>query len=977
MTAQHGFELLREQKIAEINTLARHYRHIKTGAQLLSLENDDENKVFGITFRTPPPDSTGVAHIMEHAVLCGSRKYRVKEPFVELIKGSLNTFLNAFTYPDKTCYPVASQNLQDFYNLIDVYMDAVFHPLIPPHILQQEGWHYELESPEAPLTYKGVVFNEMKGAYSNPDDLLGDRARQSLFPDTIYSVDSGGDPRHIPELTYEQFKAFHEKYYHPSNARIWFYGDDDPQERLRRMDTYLSEFDAIPVDSNIPLQRPFNQPQRFVVTFDPGEDPASNKARLVMNWLLPETSDAQTLLALNILTHILLGTPAAPLRKALIDSGLGEDLAGAGLEDEIRQAYFSTGLKGLVVNPDYSPAKGDEVEALILNTLHRLAQEGIDANTVAASMNTIEFRLRENNTGAFPRGLLLMLRSLSAWLYDNDPLAPLAFEAPLNEIKRRIASGERYFETLIQKYFLDNLHRTTLVLQPEPGKNQRDEQAEKERLASVRQSMSPDEILKIAEEAQRLKELQETPDSPEALSAIPRLTLNDLDRQNKLIPLVVSELEGCPILYHDLFTNGIVYLDLGFDLSVVPQELLPYVPLFGRALLEMGTEKEDFVRFLQRIGRYTGGIHSSSFASMVRNSSQSTTWLMLRGKATLEQAPEMLAILRDALLSARLDNPERFRQMVLEEKADKEAALVPAGHRVVNLRLRSFFNPADWLDEQMYGISSLFFVRELASAIEKDWRGVLEKLERLRGILLTRTAALCNVTLDSTGWVTFQPQLADFLRQLPTVQSPRQVWGQATGARSEGLQIPAQVNYVGKGADLYRLGYEPDGSADVILNHLRTTWLWEKIRVQGGAYGAFCAFNHRSGVFTYLSYRDPNLLETLANFDAAAGFLRKLDLSQDELTKSIIGAIGDMDAYQLPDAKGYSSMARYLAGDSDESRQLWREQILATTAEDFHRFGEVLEALNEQGRVVVLGPPEAIAQANARNGEWLEIKKIL
>lgn len=977
MTVQHGFELLREQKIAEINTLARLYRHVKSGAQLLSLENDDENKVFGVTFRTPPPDSTGIAHIMEHAVLCGSRKYRVKEPFVELIKGSLNTFLNAFTYPDKTCYPVASQNLQDFYNLIDVYMDAVFHPLIPPHILQQEGWHYELESPEAPLTYKGVVFNEMKGAYSNPDDLLGDRARQSLFPNTIYSVDSGGDPRHIPELTYEQFKAFHEKYYHPSNARIWFYGDDDPQERLRRMDAYLSEFSAIPVDSDIPLQKPFDQPQRLVVTFDPGEDAASNKARLVMNWVLAESGEAQTTLALKILAHILLGTPASPLRKALIDSGLGEDLAGSGLEDEIRQAYFSTGLKGLAVDPDHSPKKGAEVEALILNTLRRLAEEGIDPDTVAASMNTVEFRLRENNTGAFPRGLLLMLRSLSTWLYDNDPLAPLAFEAPLNEIKRHLANGERYFEALIQKYFLDNPHRTTLILQPEPGKNQRDEQAEKERLARARQTMSQDEILKIAEEAQRLKELQETPDDPEALAAIPRLGLNDLDRQNKLIPLAVSELEGCPILYHDLFTNGIVYLDLGFDLSVVPQELLPYVPLFGRALLEMGTEKEDFVRFLQRIGRYTGGIHSSSFVSMVRNSPQSTAWLILRAKATLEQAAEMLAILQDALLSARLDNPERFRQMVLEEKADKEAALVPAGHRVVNLRLRSPFNPADWLEEQMYGVSSLFFTRELAATVDKDWPSVLEKLERLRRILLTRTAALCNVTLDAASWVVFQPQLGDFLRQLPATPSPRQAWRLVNGARSEGLQIPAQVNYVGKGADLYRLGYEPDGSVDVILNYLRTSWLWEKIRVQGGAYGAFCVFNHRSGVFTYLSYRDPNLLETLANFDAAASYLRRLDLSQDELTKSIIGAIGDMDAYQLPDAKGFTSMTRYLAGDSDESRQIWREQILTTTVEDFHRFGEALDVLNKHGRVVVLGAPEAIEQANAINGGWLEVQRIL
>ena len=369
-----GFEILKEQEIPELNTRVRTLRHVRSGARVLSLENDDENKVFGITFRTPPADSTGAAHIMEHSVLCGSRKYPLKEPFIELVKGSLNTFLNAFTYPDKTCYPVASQNNQDFYNLIDVYMDAVLYPLIPAHVLQQEGWHYELESAEensdtespstAGLTYKGVVFNEMKGAYSNPDDILADRARFSLFPDTPYSVDSGGDPRHIPDLTYAGFKAFHEKYYHPSNAYIYFYGDDDPQERLRFLDGYLSEFSAIQVDSVIPIQTRFEQPRRDVVSFDPGEESHAPKGRLVMNWLLEETDDPETVLGLNILTHILLGSSAAPLRKALIDSGLGEDLAGVGFEEELRQAYFSTGLRGLAVTPDYSLLDGDKVEVI-------------------------------------------------------------------------------------------------------------------------------------------------------------------------------------------------------------------------------------------------------------------------------------------------------------------------------------------------------------------------------------------------------------------------------------------------------------------------------------------------------------------------------------------------------------------------------------------------------------------------------------
>lgn len=972
----YGFELLQEKEIAELNTWARLYRHHRTRAELLSLENRDENKVFGITFRTPPRDSTGIAHIMEHAVLCGSEKYPLKEPFIELLKGSLQTFLNAFTYPDKTCYPVASQNLKDFYNLIDVYVDAVFHPLIPPHILDQEGWHYELDNLDSPLTYKGVVFNEMKGAYSNPDDILQDGARMSLFPDTPYGVDSGGNPRFIPDLTYENFKAFHEKFYHPTNARIFFYGDDDPQERLRLMDGYLQEYHQIQVDSSIPLQPAFESPRRSDLFYDPGEE-GGLKGMLVMNWLLPDATEPQAALGLSILSHILVGTPASPLRKTLIDSELGEDLAGSGLDSELCQPYFSTGLKGMPAQTDGSLVAGDRLEELILETLQKLAEDGIDPDTVAASLNTVEFRLRENNTGAFPRGLLLMLRALTTWLYDGDPLSPLAFERPLTEIKERIHGGERYFENLIRKSFLQNTHRTTTTLRPEPGYRQRMEEEEKERLAKARASLSAEALNAIREQAQILKQIQETPDTPEALASIPSLKLEDLDKENKLIPLAVSELEGSRILYHDLFTNGIVYLDLGFDLHRLPQTLLPYVSLFGRSLLELGTEREDFVRLSQRIGRSTGGIWPASFTSLIRGTEQAAARLFLRGKATVAQAEELLAILMDIILTVKLDNPVRFRQILLENKAAAEATLVPAGHRVVNARLKALFNEADWAEEQIGGISQLFFLRELLQEVDQNWPAVLEKLEFVRKVLFNRRTMVCNVTLDSASWGSFEPRLSSFLSGLPAETSAFEDWMPTAGASYEGLAIPAQVNYVGKGANLFQLGYMPHGSADVIVNYLRTTWLWEKVRVQGGAYGGYCLFNRRTGVFSFLSYRDPNLLNTLECYDGTAAFLRQIDLSQDELNKGIIGAIGDLDAYQLPDAKGYTSMARYLAGDSDEIRQAWRDQVLGTSKKDFWAFGETLEKVNQAGSVVVMGSQEALEMANAERGDWLAIKKVM
>ena len=422
-----SFTLQKEQHISEINATAKLLVHDKTGARLMSVTNADENKVFGITFRTPPKTSNGVAHIMEHSVLCGSRKYPVKEPFIELAKGSLNTFLNAFTYPDKTCYPIASQNLQDFYNLIDVYLDAVFYPLIPEHTLQQEGWHYEIEDPDAPLSYRGVVFNEMKGNYSSPDDLLGDKSRSSLFPDQTYGLDAGGDPSVIPDLAYAEFKEFHDNYYHPSNSYIWFYGDDPEEERLRILDAWLNEFDRKEVDSTIPLQPRFERPIRKTIPYDSG-DSGDAKAYATVNWMLGEHEDIQTRMSLDILSHILLATPASPLKKALLDSGLGENVTG-GHEDHLRQTTFSAGLKGV------QRENLDKVEKLILDTLAELAKNGIDSDTVAASLNTIEFHLREQNTGRFPRGLFLMLATLSVWLYDGDPIAALAFEAPLNAIK--------------------------------------------------------------------------------------------------------------------------------------------------------------------------------------------------------------------------------------------------------------------------------------------------------------------------------------------------------------------------------------------------------------------------------------------------------------------------------------------------------------------------------------------------------------
>jgi Zn-dependent M16 (insulinase) family peptidase len=971
MPTHKDFELIEERDIPEINTKGKLYRHIPTGAELLSMENDDENKCFCITFRTPLKDSTGVAHILEHAALLGSEKYPVKEPFIELVKGSLQTFVNAFTFPDKTIYPLASQNLKDFYNLIDVYMESVLRPLLTRHGFEQEGWHYELESLDSPLTYKGVVFNEMKGAYSDPHDLLGEYNQQSLFPDITYRYDSGGHPKHIPDLTYEQFKAFHETYYHPSNARIYWYGDDPPDARLRRTAGYLKGFEKITVESSVPLQKKFDKSRSVTKPYAVAEGEEDAKNYLCVNWLLPDQSHPEVTLGLSILNHILVGTPASPLRKALIDSGLGEDLVGGGLGPYLRQLTFSTGLKG--VKSEDAP----KVEKLIHEILASLAEEGIDPNMVAASMNTVEFRLRENNTGFYPRGLIFLLNALGNWLYDGDPFTPIAYAAPLQAIKDHVKQDKGYFEEMIKEYFIDNPHRVTVLLEPDSGLGQRQAKEEEARLAMARESMSEKELQAIVDNTKELIEMQTAPDTPEALATLPVLTLEDIDRQNKVIPQEEFKIEGVTVLYHDIFTNGIVYLDVGFDLHTLPQQYLPYLELFASSLVKMGTETEDFVKLSQRIGRETGGITPSILSQQVRHSTNSASWLVLRCKSTVDKISDLFTILKDILLTAEFDNQERFRQILLERKAQMESALIPNGHSFVNRRLRGKQHEAGWVTEQVSGFDNLDFTRDLIEQIDSDWPGVVSRFKDIQATVVDRSVMVANFTVDKDNWAKVEPQVSGFLADLPSKEGKQHNWDPEYPKGNEGLTIPAQVNYVGKGTNLYNLGYVLDGSVSVIQKYLGTTYLWDKIRIQGGAYGVFIVFDANSGTLNYISYRDPNLLESLDNYDGTPAFLDELEISDSELTKAIIGAVGEMDAYQLPDAKGYAALVRYLTGYTDKERQEMRDEVLSTTIEDFKTFGKVLEKVTENGQVVVLGSAEAIGTANQERKGFLKVKKIL
>ncbi|XVF67600.1 hypothetical protein PTKIN_Ptkin10aG0134200 [Pterospermum kingtungense] len=975
-----GFIKVSEEFIGECKSKAILFKHKKTGAEVMSVSNDDENKVFGIVFRTPPKDSTGIPHILEHSVLCGSRKYPLKEPFVELLKGSLQTFLNAFTYPDRTCYPVASTNTKDFYNLIDVYLDAVFFPkcIEDFQTFQQEGWHYELNDPSEDITYKGVVFNEMKGVYSQPDNLLGRTAQQALFPDNTYGVDSGGDPKVIPKLTFEEFKEFHRKYYHPSNARIWFYGDDDPYERLRILSDYLDMFDAstAPDESKVEPQKLFSKPVRIVEKYPAGEGGDLKKKHMVcLNWLLSDKPlDLKTELTLGFLDHLMLGTPASPLRKVLLESGLGDAIIGGGVEDELLQPQFSIGLKG--VSEDNIP----KVEELIMSSLRNLAEEGFETDAVEASMNTIEFSLRENNTGSFPRGLSLMLRSMGKWIYDMDPFEPLKYEKPLSILKARIAEegSKAVFSPLIEKFILNNPHCVTIEMQPDPEKASRDEAAEKENLEKVKASMTEEDLAELARATQELKLKQETPDPPQALRTVPSLSLHDIPKETIHVPTEVGDINGVKVLQHDLFTNDVLYTEVVFDMSSLKQELLPLVPLFCQSLLEMGTKDLTFVQLNQLIGRKTGGISVYPFTSAIRGKVEPCSHIIVRGKSMAGRADDLFNLINCVLQEVQFTDQQRFKQFVSQSKARMENRLRGSGHGIAATRIDAKLNVAGWISEQMGGVSYLEFLQVLEKKVDNDWTGISSYLEEIRKSLLSKEGCLINMTADGKNLSNSEKFVSKFLDLLPSGSLlERASWAAQLPSHNEAILIPTQVNYVGKAANLYDSGYNFNGSAYVISKHISNTWLWDRVRVSGGAYGGFCNFDTHSGVFTFLSYRDPNLLRTLDIYDGTGDFLRELEMDDDTLTKAIIGTIGDVDAYQLPDAKGRSSLVRYLLGITEEERQRRREEILSTSLKDFKEFADAIDAVKDKGVAVAVASPDDVETANKERSNFFQVKKAL
>jgi hypothetical protein len=959
MHEKYGFHLIEEREIKEIHSRAMLYEHKATKAGMLSIVNDDPNKVFGISFRTPPKDSTGVAHILEHSVLCGSRRYPVKEPFVELLKGSLQTFLNAFTYPDRTCYPVASLNEQDFHNLVNVYLDAVFHPRITPEIFHQEGWHYEFPAEDPGLAIQGVVYNEMKGVYSSPHGLLAETCQHSLFPDTLYGLDSGGDPEVIPSLKYEDFKAFHQAYYHPTNSWIFFYGNDDQEARFRLLAAYLDEYEFCPVESGIPLQPHIPEDRKIVRPYPAGQEQGPAASMACLNWLLPESADLESNLCWSIADNLLIGMPGSPLRRALIESGLGEDIVGGGLDKDLRQMTYSVGLSGV------RPGNESAVQELIQKTLARVVDRGFDPDLVEAGINRLEFGLRENNTGSLPRGLVVMIRSLKSWIYDRSPFLFLEFEEALESIKSRAAKGEKIFESLTAEHLVKNKHKTFVVLEPDPDLERKKAEEEKAGLAAARRAMTQEDVLVFQDALGRLRAFQETPDSPEDLATIPMLSRADVDPAVKKVPHEISTMHKVMLHMHDLETNGIAYLTLGLDLRTVPRDLLPLLPVFGQALLEMGNKDEDYVRFSTRIRQKTGGLSAGPMALSVLGQDKCRAFFSIQAKATRDKARDMLVIIHDLLTGTDFNDPARFKQIVLEARAGLEQSLIPAGHSVVLNRLGSWFGEANWLSDQFHGVEQLNFLRRLSSRLENDWEGVLADLCTLRQVLVGRAGMFVSATMSQEVWSDVEGPLGEFLQSLPERSAEAEEWNRPLVPVSEALIVPAQVNYVGRVVPLRSTGYGDHGAAHVAVKLLKTSWLWEQVRVRGGAYGAFCLFDRINELLTFGSYRDPNIFRTAETFARSADFLAQSEIGQEELDKAVIGTIGDMDSPKFPDAEGLAATLRSLMGLSDEKRQQIRDEVLSASREDLVSFGRALEDAARESVVSVLGSAGAVDRAEA------------
>ncbi len=974
LKALPSYEVQEVAWIEEMKSWGVVAEHRRSGARIFLMSNEDENKVFSIGFRTPPADSTGLPHILEHSVLEGSEKFRVKDPFVELVKGSLNTFLNAMTYPDKTVYPVASCNEKDFQNLMDVYLDGVLHPAIyrEPKIFRQEGWHYELESAEDALTINGVVYNEMKGAFSSPESVLDRYTRAVLFPDTAYQYESGGDPAVIPELTYEKFLEFHRNYYHPANSYIYLYGDMDMKKTLEWMDQeYLGSYDRSEchADSRIALQKAFASPVEREITYSVTEEEGEkNRTYLSVNTVVGTDLDPRLYVAFQILEYTLIDAPGAPLKQALIDAHIGQDVLG-GYDNGILQPCFS------VIAKNAEPEQRGEFLAVVKGTLRRLADQGINRKSLLAGLNYYEFRYREADYGSAPRGLIYGLWSLDSWLYDGDPMLHLRYQETFDYLKKAVDEG--YFEALIRTWLLDNPHEAVVVVRPSVGQTEREERCLADRLAAYKASLTRSQTEALVRETRELKAYQDEPDTPEALASIPMLKREDIDRQGRRWEYQNKQEGGLPVIHTELFTSGIGYLKLLFDTDRVPQEDLPYVGLLKSVLGYVDTEHYSYGELTSEIHLESGGIDFSVTSYQpVQDPAAFRGVFTVSAKVLYEKLGFVFRMIREILLTSRLENEKRLGELLDETKSRARMKLESGFHGAAVGRASSYFSPAAAFNDITAGIGYYQFLEDTAGryAREPEFRGWLaRKLKRTAERLFTADNLLTGYTADQEGYRSLPEELTRFAGQLPAGDGGRFPFVWRPHLAQEGFATASQVNYVARcgsfakpGPDGRSLSYT--GALRVLRVMLNYDYLWMNLRVKGGAYGCMSGFG-RTGDSYFVSYRDPNLEATNQVYQGIPEYLAQFSAGDRELTRYVIGAISDLDTPLTPAQKGARSLSACLTGVTDEMMQKEREEILDVTEADIRALSELVKAVLDTGALCVIGNAGQVREAGELFGE--------
>lgn len=952
-----SYELIMENELADINSKGYLYRHVKSGARVAIIKNDDNNKVFSINFRTPPKDSTGTPHIIEHSVLCGSKKYPIKDPFVELAKGSLNTFLNAMTFSDKTMYPVASCNNKDFDNLMNVYMDAVFYPNMKERreIFEQEGWHYEMDSEEAPLTINGVVYNEMRGVFSSPDQQLDRLVQKTLFPDNAYGNESGGDPDCIPDLSYEGFIEEYERYYHPSNSYIYLYGDIDIEEKLKWMDEeYLCHFDSTFIDSEIKPQEAFGDMKDVEEKYSAQDDDA--KAHFSYNCVVGDSMDNKLQVAFQVLSYALVSVPGAPLKKALTDAEIADEISGA-FEGEILQPTFSIYAREAALD------KKQEFVNIIKDTLKKIVKEGIDKKSIEAAIAYFEFKYREADFGRYPKGLMYGINMMQTWLYDeNEPFKALCLNDTFAELRNEINTD--YFEKLVEKYLLDNRHSAVVSIFPEKGLSARKDEMLADRLEEYKKSLSKEEVRAIIEHTKSLKEYQETEDTPEELRCIPLLKREDIDKKTPHIYCDRKEINGKTVLHHNIFTNGIAYISFLFDVTDY-KEYTPYISILSYMLGNVDTVNYKYMELSNEINLSTGGISTCMGVNTKRdNADEFTLNFEISTGVLYTSMKKAFELIVEIMKGSLFSDKKRVREVLFEMRADLKATMEAAGNTTANSRGLSYISKAMFYNNQIGGVSFYRLLDNICNNYDNQSDTLIDILESLVYKMFRKSNVLVSITCDDEGYRLFEDESFEVFgalfdendEKLPPVPD----WYQPKeGILNEGFMTPGKVQYVSRVGNFVKKGYSYTGGMKVLKTILSYDYLWQNIRVLGGAYGAMSGFT-RSGNTYFTSYRDPKLAETNDVFEGIPQYLENFDVEEREMTKYIIGTMSDVDMPLSPKAKGRLALGMYRSGITEADLQKERDEILAMEAADVRKLAEVVRAVLDCKVICVVGSSTAI-----------------